>query len=128
MISTLTFNEAIGLMEMSQYNDNVVGPGDRFNDAYFEIKYVRSYTTPSVAAPTGAVIISSPPQNPTAVVGGVSTNAVRPTAGPPPTFSVYFPQWSGAPQPSPSSGAQPIARIGWWYSSLLALCCFLVRI
>jgi len=39
------------------YNDNVVGPGDRYNDAYFEIKYVRAYTTGGIApTPTAAAV------------------------------------------------------------------------
>ena len=32
-----------------KYNDNVVGSGARYKEAYFEIKYLRTYTT------TGAV-------------------------------------------------------------------------
>ncbi|KAG6876119.1 hypothetical protein C0992_000915, partial [Termitomyces sp. T32_za158] len=44
-----------------QYNDNVVGPGDRFNDAYFEIKYVRAYTTGGIApTPTAAALALAP--------------------------------------------------------------------
>ncbi|KAG9218256.1 hypothetical protein CCMSSC00406_0005937 [Pleurotus cornucopiae] len=31
------------------YNDNVVGPGARFDDAFFEINYLRAYTTGGVA-------------------------------------------------------------------------------
>ena len=39
----------------SQYNDNVVGPGGRYSNAYFEIKYVRAYTTGGIApTPTAA--------------------------------------------------------------------------
>ncbi|KAF9456885.1 glycoside hydrolase family 16 protein [Collybia nuda] len=39
------------------YNDNVVGPGDRYNDAFFEIKYVRAYTTGGIVpTPTAAAI------------------------------------------------------------------------
>ncbi|RDB16079.1 putative glycosidase C21B10.07 [Hypsizygus marmoreus] len=39
------------------YNDNVVGPGDRYNNAFFEIKYVRAYTTGGIApTPTAAAI------------------------------------------------------------------------
>lgn len=32
-----------------KYNDNVVGSGDRYGEAYFEIKYLRTYTTTGVA-------------------------------------------------------------------------------
>ncbi|KAJ7594710.1 concanavalin A-like lectin/glucanase domain-containing protein [Mycena floridula] len=31
------------------YNDMVVGDGSKFSDAYFEVSYVRAYTTPAVA-------------------------------------------------------------------------------
>ncbi|KAF5380159.1 hypothetical protein D9615_006142 [Tricholomella constricta] len=44
------------------YNDNVVGPGDRYNDAYFEIKYVRAYTTGGIApTPTAAAVAIATP-------------------------------------------------------------------
>ena len=33
------------LIEIIQYNDSVVGPGDKFDNAYFEISYFRAYTT-----------------------------------------------------------------------------------
>ena len=40
------------LMNYMQYNDNVVGPGSpKYDDAYFEINYVRAYTT-GAPAPT----------------------------------------------------------------------------
>jgi len=39
-------------MICEQYDDNVVGPGSpKYDDAYFEINYVRAYTT-GVPAPT----------------------------------------------------------------------------
>lgn len=39
-------------MTYIQYNDNVVGPGSpKYDDAYFEINYVRAYTT-GAPAPT----------------------------------------------------------------------------
>lgn len=38
---------------MFQYNDNVVGPGSpRYDNAYFEIPYIRTYT--ATAAPANA--------------------------------------------------------------------------
>ncbi|KAF8886573.1 glycoside hydrolase family 16 protein [Infundibulicybe gibba] len=68
------------------YNDNVVGPGSRYTDAFFEIKYVRAYTTggpaptptaPAVAlhTPTGAGLA------PTAVMtkGAAAGTALRPS-------------------------------------------------
>ncbi|KAG6915217.1 hypothetical protein DXG01_012688 [Tephrocybe rancida] len=46
------------------YNDNVVGPGAHYDDAYFEIKYVRAYTMGGgrdvTPAATAAVTIVSP--------------------------------------------------------------------
>ncbi|KAG6913850.1 hypothetical protein DXG01_003841 [Tephrocybe rancida] len=48
------------------YNDNVVGPGARYNDAYFEIKYVRAYTTGGIApTPTAAAVAIAPPRTTT---------------------------------------------------------------
>lgn len=50
------------------YNDNVVGPGDRYNDAYFEIKYVRAYTTGGIApTPTAAAVAIATQETTTAV-------------------------------------------------------------
>ncbi|KAG6864897.1 hypothetical protein C0991_006467 [Blastosporella zonata] len=41
---------------------NVVGPGERYDDAYFEIKYVRAYTTGGVApTPTAAAVAIAAP-------------------------------------------------------------------
>jgi hypothetical protein len=36
-----------------QYDDNVPGNGSNYNDAYFEIKYVRAYTS-GVVPPSGS--------------------------------------------------------------------------
>ncbi|KAF8582581.1 glycoside hydrolase family 16 protein [Ramaria rubella] len=36
----------------SCYADNVVGPGQRFDDAYFEINHIRAYTTAATVSPT----------------------------------------------------------------------------
>lgn len=42
-----------------QYNDNVVGPGSpRFDNAYFEIEYVRAYTT-EAPVPSGTALPDS---------------------------------------------------------------------
>lgn len=53
------------VLQLPQYQDNVVGPGSpKYDNAYFEISYVRTYTT-SVAAqpgqPTGASLTNSAP-------------------------------------------------------------------
>jgi hypothetical protein len=43
-----------------QYNDNVVGPGGRYSNAYFEISYLRAYTTGgAVPTPTAALVSHS---------------------------------------------------------------------
>lgn len=67
-----------------QYNDNVVGPGSpKYDNAYFEISYVRAYTTPNPPAtststsasdptPTSAtpVVITAPPTAKSSTVSG----------------------------------------------------------
>ncbi|TFK38093.1 concanavalin A-like lectin/glucanase domain-containing protein [Crucibulum laeve] len=40
------------------YNDNVVGSGSRYDDAYFEVKYVRAYTTPG-SGPTPTAVAAN---------------------------------------------------------------------
>jgi hypothetical protein len=42
-----------------QYNDNVVGDGSNYNDAYFELKYVRTYTTAAPGAATGVAALGT---------------------------------------------------------------------
>ncbi|KAJ7484682.1 concanavalin A-like lectin/glucanase domain-containing protein [Mycena latifolia] len=37
------------------YNDNVVGPGTNYDEAYFELKYVRAYTTAAPGATVAAL-------------------------------------------------------------------------
>ncbi|KAG5641388.1 hypothetical protein DXG03_005355 [Asterophora parasitica] len=59
-----------------QYNDNVPGAGSRYNDAFFEVKYVRAYTTGGVApTPTAAAIaVPTPAVTSTSTTqGGVGT-------------------------------------------------------
>ncbi|KAJ7800330.1 glycoside hydrolase family 16 protein [Mycena olivaceomarginata] len=41
------------------YNDNVVGPGNNYDDAYFELKSVRAYTTGTPGA-TGVAALGAP--------------------------------------------------------------------
>ncbi|KAG5349932.1 hypothetical protein C0989_001216, partial [Termitomyces sp. Mn162] len=56
------------------YNDNVVGPGDRFDNAYFEIQYVHAYTTGGVApTPTAAAVAVTPPKT-TSTQSPIGTN------------------------------------------------------
>ncbi|KAJ6486835.1 glycoside hydrolase family 16 protein [Mycena sanguinolenta] len=44
------------------YNDNVVGNGNNYNDAYFELQYVRAYTTAAPQA-TGVAALGNPPSS-----------------------------------------------------------------
>ena len=44
-----------------QYIDNVVGNGTNYQNAYFEIKYVRAYLDSTVTVPSGAVTITQSP-------------------------------------------------------------------
>lgn len=48
------------------YSDSVVGPGSNFNDAYFEISYIRAYTT-GAPAPTPNALVSISTSAPTAL-------------------------------------------------------------
>ncbi|TFY63493.1 hypothetical protein EVG20_g6292 [Dentipellis fragilis] len=68
------------------YNDNVVGPGSpKYDDAYFEINYVRAYSTGPSSTPTPIATGAANSPNGVAVTvtsgAGVSTTAADP-AGP----------------------------------------------
>jgi hypothetical protein len=61
-----------------QYNDNVVGPGSpRYDNAYFEIDYVRAYTT-GAPAPSGTAMSDSVAEHTSSVT---STRGVSGTRG-----------------------------------------------
>ncbi|RXW18955.1 hypothetical protein EST38_g6892 [Candolleomyces aberdarensis] len=64
------------------YLDNVVGPGERYNDAYFEIPYIRTYTTQAGMAPT----VPTPTPTPSGVAASdldpSAAQAGEPVAGP----------------------------------------------
>ena len=64
---------------LAQYTESVVGPGANFLEAYFEVSYVRAYTTGGVAptpdaqiaipthtVPTGLIASGLSPSTPTA--------------------------------------------------------------
>src|ERR1700683_4896716 len=54
---------------VQQYNDNVVGPGSpKYDNAYFEISYVRAYTTPNPPASTSTSASDPTPTSATPVV------------------------------------------------------------
>ena len=61
------------------YNDNVVGNGSNYDDAYFEIQYLRAYTTGIVNPTPSAALDSSPtPSSSTSSSGaGHSTQGLR---------------------------------------------------
>lgn len=46
------------LPRVIQYNDNVVGSGNNYDEAYFELKYVRAYTT-AVPGATGVAALGT---------------------------------------------------------------------
>ena len=60
----------------NQYPDNVVGPGSQYDNAYFEIKYVRVYGN-------GNSTITSGANNaiPTVASGSLSSNSTRSAVG-----------------------------------------------
>ena len=63
---------------MSQYLDNVVGPGARYDDAYFEIPYIRTYTTQAGVVPAAAATAAA--QVPTPTPSGVAASDTDPSA------------------------------------------------
>lgn len=68
-----------------QYQDNVVGPGSpKYDNAYFEINYVRTYTTSVAAAQPGQPTTTN---TGTLTVSAQTTNSVgaTTTGGPTPT-------------------------------------------
>lgn len=73
---------------MSQYADNVPGNGSNFDDAYFEISYIRTYTTSSaIPSATGGSAGSIPSASPTSTPtpgNSVSSSAMH-------SFSLHYP-------------------------------------
>ena len=67
---------------MSQYLDNVVGPGARYDDAYFEIPYIRTYTTQAGVVPAAAATAAAqvPTPIPTPTPSGVAASDTDPSA------------------------------------------------
>ncbi|KAF4563910.1 hypothetical protein EYR36_003155 [Pleurotus pulmonarius] len=97
------------------YNDNVVGPGARFDDAFFEVNYLRAYTTGGVA-PTPT---ASPIGMGTALIvdGGATITAttnvqLMPTPVSRPNGGVPSNDDEPASEPPPSSTARPL-RVPW---------------
>lgn len=84
-----SFSPPVMSSSRPQYPDNVVGPGDRYDDAYFEINYLRAYTTnPSLPAPTigngialssGSSSSSNPTMTPSPTAPAGSTLGAGPT-------------------------------------------------
>lgn len=73
-----------------QYLDNVIGPGERYSDAYFEIPYIRTYTTqagmvPQAAAAATPTPASTPPladssPTPTPTPSGTAASDLDPSS------------------------------------------------
>ncbi len=74
----------VELLTVPQYADSVVGPGSNFNDAYFEISYIRAYTT-GAPAPTPNALVSISTSAPT----GLPTSLLAPSK--PTASSLFFP-------------------------------------
>lgn len=55
------------------YNDNVVGPGGRYDNAYFEIPYIRTYTTRAGMPPPTTATVTSNSASPTPGSSGSSS-------------------------------------------------------
>ena len=89
--------------------DNVVGPGSNYNDAYFEVSYIRAYTTGG--------IVPTPTATPIAVVNNHPFTTVV-TATPSP---------DGILRPSPlffpgNGAVHSHSMVGcWWVASVLVV-------
>ncbi|TFK47593.1 hypothetical protein OE88DRAFT_1771177 [Heliocybe sulcata] len=86
------------------YNDNVVGPGSpKYDEAYFEINYVRAYST-------GGAVSSIPTPTPGS---GYNVPGATTTSSAPTTSASYTPPNSG-------SGRNAAGRL-WWMIPLVGL-------
>lgn len=74
-----TYNATCQFTPTSQcYADNVPGNGSNFDDAYFEISYIRTYTTSSaVALPTSISTGTTSSASPTPSGNSLSSPAIR---------------------------------------------------
>ncbi|KAL0958359.1 hypothetical protein HGRIS_000501 [Hohenbuehelia grisea] len=89
------------------YNDNVVGAGSRYNDAFFEIKYIRAYTTGGpVPTPTGAAVAFA------TLPVMTTTSAARPPADTQLRPSPLFYPGNGASRKSVSFGGVMASVMG----------------
>ncbi|KAG5637617.1 hypothetical protein H0H81_003951 [Sphagnurus paluster] len=98
------------------YNDNVVGPGDRYNDAYFEINYVRAYTTGGVApTPTAAAFAVGPlPTNNATTTTHTVGTALVPS-------SLFYPGAAGAKGRGVGVGVEVLGVVGVLLGAVLGM-------
>jgi hypothetical protein len=96
-----------------QYNDNVVGPGGRYSNAYFEISYVRAYTTGgAVPMPTAALVShSTPTTSSTTITTAPAGTALIPSP-------LFFP---GSSNDASSGRSMTVTKLAWWLGVGLAL-------
>ncbi|KAK0192326.1 glycoside hydrolase family 16 protein [Armillaria mellea] len=89
------------------YADSVVGPGSNFNDAYFEISYIRAYTT-GAPAPTPNALVSISTSAPTALPTSLLAPS-KPTAS-----SLFFPGSAEGRQANMMGAIAAILMVGFF--------------
>jgi hypothetical protein len=98
-----------------QYSDNVIGPGSNYNDAYFEISYVRAYTTGGIV-PTPTAVAT-----PIAVADNGNGGGIQHFT----SVITAAPSADGILRPSPlffpGNGATSSLRLASWYYWVSAL-------
>lgn len=71
------------LIQYLKYDDNVMGAGDKYDNAYFEIKYVRAYTN-------GTITSISPGSSTTTTTTGDKATSTTKAAGSSSAMSVLM--------------------------------------
>lgn len=97
----------VNLLTVLQYADSVVGPGSNFNDAYFEISYIRAYTT-GAPAPTPNALVSISTSAPTALPTSLLAPS-KPTAS-----SLFFPGSAEGRQANMMGAIAAILMVGFF--------------
>lgn len=90
-----------------QYNDNVVGPGGRYSNAYFEISYVRAYTTGGAVPTPTAALVSHPTS---------TTSSTTITTAPAGTALIPSPLFFPGGSSNNTSGGRNVTlwELAWW--------------
>lgn len=89
------------------YNDNVVGPGGRYSNAYFEISYVRAYTTGGAVPTPTAALVSHPTS---------TTSSTTITTAPAGTALIPSPLFFPGGSSNNTSGGRNVTlwELAWW--------------